>query len=205
MTRLCAKDHPVDVDLLAPGAGPSGTTRTGVLIRQGDTTACDGTIALAPVPDGLTGRFTGDRRGVIDAPLVHKRRADAVLISAFRLDPPGYRADVLSPVGADDHAAHPDTLLLEACRQFAMSSMHVWEGFPLDGVLLLASVEVLMRAPVPAGAEIHLWSAYRPRGERSYSLTAEVRTERETLGTVTMAASGLPKDVYARLRRSGRI
>ncbi|MDH2430337.1 AfsA-related hotdog domain-containing protein [Sphaerisporangium sp. TRM90804] len=205
MTKMCEKDQPVDVEILAPAPVHGGVQHCEVVVRQGDATPCAGTLSLTPATDGEHGCSPPGGGRPIDPALVHKRDREAVLIGAFHVDPPGYRAEVLPPTNDDDLAVHPDTLLLEMCRQFATSSMHVFEGLPFDGLLLLTTIDVDMRAPVPPGRPIHLWSGYRPRGGRKYSFSAEIRTDTETLGVVTMAANGLPKKVYAQLRDSGRI
>lgn len=169
-----------------------------------------------------TPRATDDR---VRRELVHRANEQEILVSPpWQEAAGGYGSSTVTTAVSPYYRDHPGPplldplLLVEACRQAALSAAHEFEGLSSDIAFFFNSIE--MEIPDPAalagvGGELTIttrFEALRLRSDGSPKQIAYTQrcTDRAgsgpTLARTSMAVQGVPKDRYQELRayqRSG--
>ncbi|KDN86867.1 hypothetical protein KCH_13130 [Kitasatospora cheerisanensis KCTC 2395] len=149
--------------------------------------------------------------------LVHRANEQEVLVSPPRREPGGgYRSttatDAVSPYYRD-HPGPPllDALLLvEACRQAALSAAHEYEGLSTGIAFFFNSIDLELTDPAAlaaAGGELAITTGFEALRLRSDGSPKQIAYTQhcttpggEPAARASMAVQGVPKDRYQELR-----
>ncbi|MFE2262105.1 AfsA-related hotdog domain-containing protein [Streptomyces griseosporeus] len=177
-----------------------------------DVTATTATTTTATTTDVTATAGTRVRRD-----LVHRAHEQEVLVSPPWREPDGgYGSRTVTTGISDYYRDHPvphrlDALLLiEACRQAALSAAHAFEGLSEDIAFFFNSIDMEITDPghlAAADGELTIRSEFerlRLRGDGSpkqitYTQYGTDSSGRKLVRT-SMAVQGLPKDRYPELR-----
>jgi 3-oxoacyl-(acyl-carrier-protein) synthase len=145
------------------------------------------------------------RTPTVDASLLHKSRAENVLVAPLERTADGYVATLLAPPRGhffeDGHAAfHSPLYVLECARQTVMLGAHSVLGIPLGLPMTLLSVRVSLDAPVPRGAALRM-RLHETAPKRAWgALLADARvtllSDRGALGEVRVRAQVQDRAAY---------
>jgi hypothetical protein len=213
--RYTEKGPPITVEAV-PGADGRPWK---VSIEQSGHVVCECSVSIAQVPPpDLQGVAAIDDPAPPARALLHKSRDENVLVGAIEDHPRGLRVRTL-PIPSDHCVAdgHRDRLsmlyFLEIARQCLMLVVHTRLGVPLGVPMSLLSLEFGLRAPIPRDTPLVLVPDTRADPWNGLVQTSRFGTKLyrfsdadgpgEPLGTVTIFAQVIDKQLYHRQRRSG--
>ncbi|WP_131742206.1 AfsA-related hotdog domain-containing protein [Actinomadura roseirufa] len=222
-TRFCELDRATALSCVAGGGG----TWT-VAARQGEMTACAGSIAFTSggegppagrpaVPPPRSGRPAGHARlRRASGALVHRSRPENILIGEpARSGPDLVECAVLDlPEGnALRREGRPDAgradsratvEIVEAGRQFATMMEHREHGRPMDVTVLWLSLRMDLPRWIDRAVPLLLrWPVERLPGRRSrYAMTLVDASGGAALGSLVYGAHPVGPAAYARTRRA---
>ena len=142
---------------------------------------------------------------------MHKRRAENVLVGAWRVEAGVASATLLEPppahqLGAGDPRQHSPLYVLETARQLVTGLVHDVYGVPLGMAMNLVGVDLVLDAPPPRGAPLQLVHRLEPltaAGASTFAhFTTELRSGDEPCGHVRLTAQLLTRELYQRVRHA---
>ncbi|GII82698.1 hypothetical protein Ssi03_06880 [Sphaerisporangium siamense] len=213
LPSFCELDAPVHLEatrLPADASGLPGARKVVLRARQFDRAVCEGEAVFAPaapVPEGTaTGPDHPDQR---DGTLVHRHRAENVLVSGMIPDGSTRTVRVRRPADGHPLAAGPGEparaeVVIDAARQFGTMICHVEHSLADDARLVLLSIE----ADLPGGvlADLYLRWTWRPpvRGRSRMEIDVVAGDPAgEACGGVGLDYYAASPAVYRRLRGAG--
>ncbi|MGE5385623.1 MAG: beta-ketoacyl synthase N-terminal-like domain-containing protein [Betaproteobacteria bacterium] len=206
--RFCEKDVPAVVRM-----APSAAGRFDGTVSQRESVACRFSLGIAHAPAGPgVAEPTEPTRGRPDIALLHKHRAENVLVTPLFDLPDGAKAcETYAPpaehILADGSRNYYGMLyLLETARQFLMLVAHtVWEA-PLGMPMNLLSIQLDLERPAPRGLPITI--SYHPSHLADHQDSAIVLVETrlqsggQDIGKAAIVAQALTPDAYKKQRGS---
>jgi hypothetical protein len=197
--RYCEKEGPITIAL--------GDDLRGRFEQRGEIVATfDVELARAHAREVIE---RDARSATVDASLLHKSRAENVLVAPLERTDDGYVAALLAaPRGhffEDGHASfHSPLYVLECARQTVMLGAHSVLGIPLGLPMTLLSVHVSLDAPVPRGAALRMRLHETAPKCAFDALLADARVtllgDRGALGEVRVRAQVQDRAAYAAQR-----
>jgi len=203
--RFCEKEAPVRIAMLPKAAGHYEGS-----VEQSGHVACRFDLSLAPRSAAPAVSPAEPQRQRPDLKLLHKHRAENVLVTPLFDAGDGLKAcETFSPpaghVLAEGDPQHYGMLyLLETTRQFVMLIAHtVWE-VPLGLPMNLLSIQLDLDRPAPRGVPVTISHRPTPLGQHQESAIVVVETQLsaggQPLGRATVVAQALTKEAYAQQR-----
>jgi len=203
--RFCEKEAPVRITM-----APRATGQYEGSVEQSGHVACRFDLGLAPRSASLPVAASEPQRQRPDLKLLHKHRAENVLVTPLFDAGNGLKAcETFSPpaghVLAEGDPQHYGMLyLLETTRQFVMLIAHtVWE-VPLGLPMNLLSIQLDLDRPAPRGLPVTISHKPTALGQHQESAIVVVETQLSSgglpLGRATVVAQALTKEAYAQQR-----
>jgi hypothetical protein len=187
--RFCEKDSSARIDMTRKTRG----ALAGRIVQKGKDLAL---FSLETAPgDRVTARAVARSpvpARVTDASLLHKHRAENVLVSPLVKEADGYVCALHAPPAGHSLADGPGRgvsplFLLEGARQALMLGAHGVLGIPVGQPMNLVSVSLALDCEVPRGLPLSLH--FVPGGER--------RIDAMTLADVRIAIRGAGRELGA--------